>query len=67
MGLTQYLVINGTARITEGGAPELLQELARIYLGPDVKFPPMDNPPPGYITHIAVDKIAGVGPWTSGH
>jgi hypothetical protein len=31
---TQYLVIYGTARITEGGAPELLQELARTYLGP---------------------------------
>ena len=47
MGLTQYLVIYGTARITEGGAAEMLQELARTYLGPDVKFPPMDNPPPG--------------------
>jgi len=23
----------------------------------------MDNPPPGYITHIAVDRIGGVGPW----
>jgi PPOX class probable F420-dependent enzyme len=62
MGLTQYLVIYGTARITEGGAPEKLQELARTYLGPDVRFPPMDNPPPGYVTHIAVDRIAGVGP-----
>jgi PPOX class probable F420-dependent enzyme len=67
MGLTQYLVIYGTARITEGGAPELLQELAHTYLGPDVKFPPMDNPPPGYITHISVDRIAGVGPWASRH
>ncbi|MGD0239464.1 MAG: hypothetical protein ABSB59_03940 [Streptosporangiaceae bacterium] len=62
-----HLVIYGTARITEGGAPELLQELARTYLGPDVKFPPMDNPPPGYITHISVDRIAGVGPWASEH
>ena len=43
-GLTEYLVIYGTARITEGGAPELLQRLARRYLGPDVRFPPMDNP-----------------------
>jgi PPOX class probable F420-dependent enzyme len=65
-GLTEYLVVYGTARITEGGAPELLQELAHTYLGPDVKFPPMDNPPPGYITHITVDRVAGVGPWTAG-
>jgi PPOX class probable F420-dependent enzyme len=64
-GLNQYLVIYGTARVTEGGAAELLQELARTYLGPGVRFPPMDNPPPGYITHIAVDRISGVGPWAT--
>jgi PPOX class probable F420-dependent enzyme len=63
IGLQEYLVIHGHARITEGGAPELLQALAHTYLGPDVKFPPMDNPPPGYITHITVDRIGGVGPW----
>jgi PPOX class probable F420-dependent enzyme len=66
MGLTEYLVVYGTARVTEGGAPELLQELAHTYLGPDVRFPPMDNPPPGYITHITVDRVAGVGPWAGG-
>ena len=37
--------------------------LAHVYLGPEVKFPPMDDPPPGYITHISVDRIGGVGPW----
>ena len=46
-GLQQYLVVHGTARITEGGGPQLLQELAHVYLGPDVKFPPFDDPPPG--------------------
>ena len=65
MGLNEYLVIYGTARVTEGGAAELLQELARTYLGPGVRFPPMDNPPPGYITHITVDRVAGVGPWAT--
>ena len=39
-GLLQYLVVHGRARLTEGGAPELLQELASRYLGPEVKFPP---------------------------
>ena len=63
IGLNEYIVIHGSARITEGGAPELLQRLARVYLGPDVKFPPMDNPPAGYITHIAVERVGGVGPW----
>ena len=46
-GLAEYLVVYGTARITEGGAPELLQRLAHVYLGPDIKFPPMNNPPSG--------------------
>ena len=63
IGLAEYLVVHGQARITEGGAPTLLQQLARTYLGPDVKFPPMDDPPPGYITHITVERIGGVGPW----
>ena len=63
MGLNEYLVVYGTARITEGGAAELLQRLAPTYLGPEVRFPPMDNPPPRYITHISVDRVAGVGPW----
>lgn len=63
-GLTEYAVIYGEARITEGGAAELLQKLAYVYMGPGVKFPPMDNPPPGYITRIRVDRIEGVGPWT---
>jgi hypothetical protein len=27
----------------------------------------MDNPPPGYITHISVDRVAGVGPWAGQH
>lgn len=64
-GLKEYAVVHGTARITEGGAPELLQRLAYVYMGPGVKFPPMDNPPPGYITRINVTRIEGVGPWVS--
>ena len=63
-GLREYAVIHGEARITEGGAAELLQKLAYVYMGRGVKFPPMDNPPPGYIARIKVTRIEGVGPWT---
>jgi PPOX class probable F420-dependent enzyme len=63
MGLREDLVIYGTGRVTEGGAPELLQRLAHTYLGPDVKFPPMPDPPPGYVTRVAIDRVAGIGPW----
>ena len=62
-GLTQYLVVHGRARITEGGAAELLQKLAHTYIGPDVKFPPGDNHPAGYVMHITPERFTGVGPW----
>ena len=64
LGLREYLVVRGHARVEEGGAPELLQSLARVYLGPDVKFPPMDDPPPGYVIRTTPERIGGVGPWT---
>jgi PPOX class probable F420-dependent enzyme len=64
MDLTEYAVLYGHARLQEGGAPELLQRLAEVYIGPGVKFPPMDNPPPGYVNRIQVERIGGVGPWT---
>jgi PPOX class probable F420-dependent enzyme len=62
-GLDPYLVIHGRAHVTEGGAAELLQRLAHTYIGPGVKFPPMENPPPGYILHIVPDRVGGHGPW----
>ena len=51
-GLKEYLVLHGRARLEEGGAPELLQRLAHTYLGAEVKFPPMDDPPPGHVMRI---------------
>jgi PPOX class probable F420-dependent enzyme len=65
LGLREYLVVHGTARIEQGGGPELLQRLAEVYLGPGVKFPPMDDPPPGVVVHITADRLGGVGPWAS--
>jgi PPOX class probable F420-dependent enzyme len=63
-GLLEYLVVEGRATVTEGGAPELLQRLARTYLGPEAVFPPLPNPPPGFVTRITAERIGGVGPWT---
>lgn len=63
MGLTEYLVITGTAGITEGGAVDVLRRLAKTYIGPDAQYRPGEDLPPGYVTHITVDKIGGVGPW----
>lgn len=62
-GMQLHLVVHGTARVEEGGAPELLAELARVRLGPDSTFPPVEDPPPGYVVRIAVDRVSGIGPW----
>lgn len=64
-GLLEYLVVYGTARVTEGGAAEILQRLAYTYIGPDVVFPNLPDPPPGYVTRITPVRIGGVGPWNA--
>ena len=66
IGLPEYLVVHGRGRIQEGGAPELLQRLAHTYIGPDVVFPPMPDPPPGFVIRITVERLGGVGPWVPG-
>jgi len=61
---TPFLAISGTARIVEGGAPELLKELGKTMLGPEANFPP-PNAPPGFLIRIRIDKVGGLGPWAS--
>jgi PPOX class probable F420-dependent enzyme len=64
VGMANYLIVYGTGHLVEGGAPELLQRLAETYVGPGVRFPPFDDPPPGHVIHITPERIGGVGPWT---
>jgi PPOX class probable F420-dependent enzyme len=64
IGLEEYLVVHGKARITEGGAPALLQHLAKRYFGPDAVFPPESmRDRPGWITRITPERFGGIGPW----
>ena len=63
IGMANYLIVYGTARVVEGGAPELLQRLAEVYVGPGVRFPPIDNPPAGHVIVINPDRFAGSGPF----
>ncbi|MDJ0924371.1 MAG: PPOX class F420-dependent oxidoreductase [Acidimicrobiia bacterium] len=62
-GMQNYLVVEGNARITKGGAPELLNQLAQRYIGSGTEFPPMPNPPPGFIIRVTPSKVRGMGPW----
>lgn len=61
-GLHPYLVAEGEARITEGGALEVMDRLSETYLGPGEVYPWRD-PPPGLVIHVAVNRFYGVGPW----
>jgi PPOX class probable F420-dependent enzyme len=63
IGLGHYLIVYANAALDEGGAPELLQRLAEVYLGPGVTFPDFEAPP-GHVIRLRVDRVGGVGPWT---
>ena len=68
LGLQEYLVVYGQARITEGGAADLLQRLAYTYISPTVVFPPEPiRSQSGYITRISPERFAGTGPWNDAH
>jgi PPOX class probable F420-dependent enzyme len=62
LGLRDYLVVHGTARVVEGGAPELLAVLAPRFLEPNASFPP-ENAPDGWVLRITPERIGGSGPW----
>jgi PPOX class probable F420-dependent enzyme len=64
IGMQHYVVLHGRARVTEGGAPELLHRLAQVYVGSGTRFPPMSNPPPGFVMHISIERVGGYGPWS---
>lgn len=61
-GLDGYLVITGTVRISEGGAPQLLRRLAAVYLGPGAELPWTREPPPGHVTYITAERIVRPDP-----
>jgi PPOX class probable F420-dependent enzyme len=61
-GMRPYLSVKGTARIVEGGAPELLKELNPVLGDPNAEFPP-PGAPAGVVTRISIDKVGGIGPW----
>jgi PPOX class probable F420-dependent enzyme len=57
-GFDPYVVIEGVARVEEGGAVPLLR---RITNG---AFPPPGGDwPDGFVTRISPRKVAGTGPW----
>ena len=61
MGLNAYFVLHGRARITAGGAPEVLQRLAHVYIGPDAVHPG-PGAPDGWVIRMTVERVTDQGP-----
>jgi PPOX class probable F420-dependent enzyme len=60
--LNAYAVLRATAVIEDGGAWDLLDRLAKTYMGPDSEFPAPKRDG-GLIVRYSVQRISGVGPW----
>jgi len=60
--LHPYLVVQGRARIEEGGALAVMDHLAQYYLGPGSTFPLRDVPE-GIAVRVTIDRLYGQGPW----
>jgi PPOX class probable F420-dependent enzyme len=61
-GLHPYMVVRGTARVSEGGALPVMDQLSETYIGPGAVFP-MRDVPPGFVIHVDIERIYGVGLW----
>ncbi len=63
--MADYAVLYGTATVETGGAPDLLQRLGRVYVGPEFQFPLGPDPAPGYVLRTRVKRVTGHGPWAA--
>jgi PPOX class probable F420-dependent enzyme len=62
--LNEYAVIRARASVQPSEeAWDLLNSLAKVYVSPTTEFPSPRGP--GYVVRYKVERIGGVGPWTS--
>jgi PPOX class probable F420-dependent enzyme len=61
--LNEYAVLRATATVTPGGAWDLLNDLATVYMSPDAEFPAPKGD--GFIIRYSIERVGGVGPWAS--
>jgi PPOX class probable F420-dependent enzyme len=60
--LHPYVVFQGRARISEGGALAVMDYLAQFYLGPGERYPLRDAGD-GIVVRVNVERIYGQGSW----
>ena len=63
IGIYEYLVIEGLAEVTVGGARSLLERLSKIYIPAGGQSPPVQELDDGWVTRITPTRIRGWGPW----
>jgi PPOX class probable F420-dependent enzyme len=62
--LNEYAVLRAAAVIEPGGAWNLLNRLAKVYMDPSSEFPAPKRDG-GFIVRYSVQRISGVGPWVT--
>ncbi len=62
-GFQRHLVIRGRATIEPGPDPELMDALARKYLGLGRHPLALRDSPTAVVVRVSIDRISGVGPW----
>ncbi len=60
--LAEHAVLRCTAVVEDGGAWDVLNRLAKTYVGPDLGFPAPKSDG-GYVLRYTVERIGGVGAW----
>jgi len=64
VAMNPYAVLRARATVQPSDeAWDLLNRLAKVYISPDVGYPPPKRP--GFIVRYSVERIRGVGPWAS--
>lgn len=62
-GFQRHLVVRGTARLTRGPDPRLMDRLARQYTGLERHPLALRDSRESVVVRVAIDRISGVGPW----
>ena len=62
-GFQRHLVVRGRARIDPGPDPELMDRLAKKYLGLHRHPLAMRDSPTSVVVRVKIGRISGVGPW----
>ena len=65
-GFQRHLVARGRARIHPGPDPELMDRLAKKYLGLERHPLALRDSPTSVVVKVKIDRISGVGPWVEG-